>query len=209
MSETFTLSQMAKATRLAPRTLQFWTSNRVLEPVANTLHGGPGRHRRYPERELEISKILAEFGGFSVQIGTLSSLATYLRQVMEAGTVYGFTTPEEADRAIKVDWVRRAPEGKKRQFAKKLGLKEVPRGKPRYSSDERIRLLTWVGFQQAKAGTAETILLLRIRPDGQWESEVTSQERESWFKGPEEPMDLLIGWTSVFAINIGVVLYEG
>ncbi len=207
MSETITLSKLAKVTGLAPRTLQFWTSNRVLEPVVGTLHGGSGRHRRYPERETDIAKILAELGGFSVQIGTLSSLATHLRQVLGVGAAYGFSRPEDADQALNADCVRAAAKDQREKLAKAYRLEEVPRGKQKYSREERLRIMTWASFERAKGGTRETVLLLRIRPDGQWLSEVASQKRESWFKGPEEPMDLLIGWTSVFAINIGTVLW--
>ena len=57
MHESLTLSQLTAKTSSKARSLQNWTSKKVLRPEAQTLRRGTGTHRLYPQKEVEIAAI--------------------------------------------------------------------------------------------------------------------------------------------------------
>ena len=88
-----TLSQLVKCTGLKPRTLQFWTLNRVIYCDPETEHGGPGVPRRYTKNEVAIALVLSEVIRMPLQVGALREIAERLREIMYYGPKNGVTDP--------------------------------------------------------------------------------------------------------------------
>lgn len=170
MPATYTLSQLAAATGLKPRTLQFWTSSHVLQPEASTLHGGPGTHRRYTERELALAAILAPINSLGLQIGTLRSISEYIRGMLTAGDDYGYTDPLKAEADIHP--------------------KKGKRAKLKLGDAEHLRLSCWTSIERTRrmdpADLVETAIAVHLKPDGTWDAVVYSNDYQGKDRKPIE-----------------------
>ena len=203
MTETYALSQVAKASGMSPRTLQFWTSNGVIQPDADTLHGGPGTHRRYPREEVEIAAILFEMAAFNIQVGTLKNVAEDLRKSRDAGPEFGFASGEEALKAAYEDDVLAVRKELGTENARACGLPEFPEGDPIYKPRERWRLIFWGALQEARKGKGDTAIFMNKDSNELLRLGVLTQTKR--LSDLKEPIDKLFGMTSGLFVNIGAV----
>ena len=187
MTDSYLLAQISRLTRLKPRTLQFWTSSGVLEPEVGTLHGGPGKHRRYSQQELEIAALLAPLNAYNFQIGTLRSISAYFRHIFAAGAEFGFADADEAEAMLMLEIEKRPLEF-------------------RNPGPERLRLLNWIAVERCRAREAETAFLLHVDGDGNWQIEGFSNDHETKprqiFEAP------MLGSLAVMIIDMDAIFFD-
>lgn len=191
MTDGYTLSQLCKATGLAPRTVQFWTSNGVVEADPKTLHGGPGVPRQYSYIEAQIAAILAEINKFHLQVGALKFLGTYLRRIFAVKQDYNFTGAAEA-----LDYTKKA----RRERSERVKQGEAPEISP----DELTRIHCWASFLTAEELRADAYLIIRIHDDGSCDADIASDD----FGGPVTVSDILGHSISSFVMALGPTLYD-
>jgi DNA-binding transcriptional MerR regulator len=204
MTETYILSQVAKASGVSPRTLQFWTSNGVIKPDPETLFGGPGTPRRYSREEVEIATVLGELNTFNVQIRVLNHIADGLRSSMNVGTEHGFSSGKEAIDAANADQVRYIREEYEDLVRPlKSWHPEIPDAPSIFNQEERWRLKVWGAFEEARHGNSDHALIVSVNKSGVLNLSILSKE-----KGPEkrEPIDDLLAKSSCIVIGLGTVL---
>ena len=87
------LGELVKCTGLKARTIQFWTSERILLCEQETRHGGPGVSRLYPEGEIAIALILSQVTRVPLQLRAVKEIADRLREIINFGPTVGVTDP--------------------------------------------------------------------------------------------------------------------
>ena len=178
MPDTFTAAQVADVSGLPLRWLRFATDQGLFQPEPETMGGGKGRHRRYSQAEATIAAIVAPLVQINVQIGTLVSLAEFLREIMKCPVALGIRSAEEAERIIMRDlFIKRPREPigdpaklpQLEDFAKSFGLDAVPTGDVRLSTPEYTNLQWWVHIEEARRGEMR-MLRLAFGSDDSWEA---------------------------------------
>jgi DNA-binding transcriptional MerR regulator len=203
MPITYTLREIADATGAKPRALQFWTLNGVLQPVEGTMHGGSGRHRRYARAEVELAAVLNELHVFTLSVGTLRSLADYLRDTITTGDRLGFTSPREADEAAQSVSVRYVADSSEGNEAFRATLLEQANKFPQFalSIDDARALERWARWGFAREGQ-DLWLSLNIRDDGSWRAGFGQKPGYVW-NDESGAKDV---WRRLIAIDIAAIL---
>ncbi len=204
MTETYILSQVAKASGVSPRTLQFWTSNGVIKPDPETLLGGRGTPRRYSRKEVEIAAVLGELNAFNIQIRVLHRIADDMRSCMNTGAELGYSSGKEALDAAYADLIRfvREVEGRTPKSIESWAP-EIPDAASIFNDEDRWRLKFWGALEESRHGKTGHALVISVDDDGHLRRQILTKETRPI---QMEPIDSLLKESSCIVISLGTVL---
>jgi DNA-binding transcriptional MerR regulator len=173
-----TLSQLSERSGVRLRTLQFWTSNGVLQADTATNLKGTGTHRQWPQIEVEIAAVLGKLERYGLTVGTLHSIASEIRGWKHTAENYDLKSAEQVRRFVNEHLfryqMRDGRHKKPKEVAEVLGLPTIPTGENKIDLgteaglEEKSRLLSWFHWQDARNQTEDIFMRLAISSEGAW-----------------------------------------